>query len=89
MEELESPLMHLRTLKGLTQQDLAEELGVSRTTVMNWETGRAVPSLTIAQTKKLCEIFEVPLEQIPDNFGPQPIHPSSPFFRKRKKGSSR
>jgi putative transcriptional regulator len=89
MEELESPLMHLRTLKGLTQKGLAEELGVSRTTVMNWETGRVVPNLTIAQIKKLCEVLEVPLEQIPDNFGPQPIHPSSPFYRRRKKDTSK
>jgi DNA-binding XRE family transcriptional regulator len=88
MEELESPLKHLRILKNLTQQALAEELGVSRTTVMNWETGRVVPNLTIAQIKKMVEILEVPLEQIPDDFGPQPIHPSSPFFRKRSTDSS-
>jgi transcriptional regulator with XRE-family HTH domain len=83
MEELESPLKHLRLLKNLTQQDIADALDVSRTTVMKWETGRAVPNLTIAQIKKMVEILEVPLERIPDDFGPQPIHPSSPFFRRR------
>jgi transcriptional regulator with XRE-family HTH domain len=67
MEELESPLKHLRLLKDLTQQDVADALNVSRTTVMKWETGRAVPNLTIAQIKKMVEILEVPLEQLPDN----------------------
>jgi transcriptional regulator with XRE-family HTH domain len=88
MEELESPLKHLRLLKNKTQQDLADALGVSRTTIMKWETGRAVPNLTIAQIKKMVEILEVPLEQIPDDFGPQPIHPSSPFFRRRSTDKS-
>jgi DNA-binding XRE family transcriptional regulator len=83
MEELESPLMRFRLLRRMTQQDLADALGVSRTTVMKWETGRAVPNLTIAQTKKLCEVLGVTLEQLPDDFGPQPIHNTSPFFNRR------
>lgn len=75
--------MRLRTLRGVTQQELAEALGVSGNTVSRWETGRSVPLLTISQTRKLCEVLGVTFDQLPDNFGPQPIHDSSPFFTRR------
>ena len=75
--------MRLRLLADVTQQELADALGVSGNTVSRWETGRSVPTLTIAQTKKLCEMLKVTLDQIPDDFGPTPIHPSSPFYRRR------
>jgi DNA-binding XRE family transcriptional regulator len=75
--------MRLRTLRRVTQQELAEALGVTRHTVTNWETGRSVPTLTIAQTRKLCEVLGVTFDQLPDNFGPQPIHDTSPFFNRR------
>lgn len=34
-----------RVDKGLTQQDLAEKMNVSRPTISNWETGRSYPDL--------------------------------------------
>lgn len=37
----------LRKLSGITQQKLAEELGVGRPRVGAWEEGRAEPPLTI------------------------------------------
>jgi DNA-binding XRE family transcriptional regulator len=77
MEKEVSPLAMLRKIRGdITQRELAEALDVSETTVRNWEAGRAKPSLSITQTKKLCKILGLPLDQIPDNFGPQPIHES-------------
>lgn len=80
--------MRLRTLRRVTQQALADALGVSRTTITNWETGRSVPTLTIAQTRKLCEVLGVTFDQLPDDFGPQPIHPSSPFYGRRATDST-
>lgn len=58
----------LRKEKALTQDDVAQALGVTRDTVANWENGRAVPRLEIWQTKALCRLLEKPLEAIPDSF---------------------
>ncbi len=74
--------MRFRLLCRITQQELADVLGVSRTTITNWETGRKVPNLTITQTKTLCEVLGVTLDELPNNFGPQPIHNTSPFAAK-------
>ena len=38
-------LRHLRTKKGLSQQQLAERLHVERASVTNWEAGRRIPSI--------------------------------------------
>lgn len=38
-------LRHLRTEKGLSQQQLAERLHVERASVTNWEAGRRIPSI--------------------------------------------
>ncbi len=70
-EKKQSPLMRLRSLRGVTQESLAKALGVSRNTVMRWETGRAIPQLTIAQVKALCETLKVGLNEIPNNFSSQ------------------
>lgn len=66
--------MRLRTLRRMSQQKLADELGVTRQTVSAWENGHQIPLLTISQTRKLCKILDVTLDQLPDYFGPQPIH---------------
>ena len=53
---------HLREQKGLSQQDLAQALGVSVATVYNWERGRHEPR--IAQFRALALLFGVPMESI-------------------------
>jgi transcriptional regulator with XRE-family HTH domain len=83
VEELASPLMLKRLIKGLSQEDLAEALGVSRQTISAWENGRKEPHLSFRQIKKLCNLLDYTLETLPDDFGPQPIHPSSPFYGRR------
>jgi DNA-binding XRE family transcriptional regulator len=77
-----------RMRKGYTQQEIADELDVSRGTVNAWEKGRQEPNLTLRQIKKLCELLDFTLETLPDDFGPQPIHPSSPFYGRRSKKRS-
>lgn len=56
-----------RAARGLSQGDLAGELGVSRQTINAIETGRYLPSLPLAL--ELARYFETNVEQMftPDN----------------------
>lgn len=51
-----------RKTVGLTQEQVAEQIGVSRQTVTKWETGDSVPDL--ANAAALCEVLEVSLDQL-------------------------
>ncbi len=53
-------LTKLRKEKGMTQEDLAFEVGVSRQSVSKWETGEAEPNLSTV--KELARIFEVSVD---------------------------
>lgn len=66
-----SPLVKLREEKGLTQRQLAEAIGVSERTVINWENGHRIPRLTVDQMKALCQVLELPIESLPSKFGPE------------------
>lgn len=44
-----SELQELRLIVGLTQQEVADELGISRTTISHWEGGVQSPSLDQAR----------------------------------------
>ena len=46
-----------RKQKNLTQEQLAEKLGVSNKTISKWETGKCMPDYSIV--KSLCEELEV------------------------------
>jgi putative transcriptional regulator len=72
-KEFESKLMRLRNLRRMNQTELGKELGVSTTTIMKWETGRAVPRLTVRQVKTLVKVLGITLDELPDDFGPQRI----------------
>ena len=55
-------LQDLRKEKGLTQEQLAEQTGVSRRTVSRWETGSNMPDLDILI--ELSDFYEVDLREI-------------------------
>ncbi len=50
-------LLYLRKKKGLSQEDVAEKLGVSRQTVSKWETDQTIPELIKA--KLLSQLYNV------------------------------
>lgn len=62
MSFLASNLRFLRKQKGITQNDLADQLDVQRTMISAYEDGRSEPKLATLQ--KLCDILEVGLEEL-------------------------
>ena len=55
-------LISLRKLNGLSQEELAEQLNVSRQTLSKYETGESLPD--IDRCKQLAEIFGVTLDDL-------------------------
>ena len=55
-------LQQLRKQKGLTQEQLAEKMFVSRTAVSKWESGKGYPNLD--SLKNLSEIFSVSIDDL-------------------------
>lgn len=58
--EFNEKLQELRKSKGLTQEELAEILYVSRTAVSKWESGRGYPN--IESLKEISRFFSVSLD---------------------------
>ena len=61
-------LIHLRKIKQLTQEDVADKVGVSRQAVAKWESGETVPDLE--KCRLLAELFGVTLDDLA-NFEPE------------------
>jgi putative transcriptional regulator len=59
---IDNNIAKLRARKKISQQELADEIGVSRKTISTVETGRFTPSVVIAL--KLANYFEVPVEKL-------------------------
>lgn len=61
---LGNSLFQARKKCGLSQEDVAEKLGVSRQTVSKWETDETVPD--IRQSKKMAVLYNVSLDELID-----------------------
>ena len=61
-------LVQMRKLKRLTQEDIAEKVGVTRQAVAKWEAGETIPDLD--KCKMLAEIFEISLDDLA-NYEPE------------------
>ena len=60
--ELNEKLQELRKSKGMTQDELAEALYVSRTAISKWESGRGTPS--IESLKQISAFFSVSIDDL-------------------------
>lgn len=57
MQQLREQLIQLRDKYGLSQQEFADRVGVSRQSVSRWESGKSVPSAK--QAAALCTAFRL------------------------------
>lgn len=60
--EFHEKLQELRKKRGLTQEELAEALYVSRTAISKWESGRGYPS--IDSLKEISSFFSVTIDDL-------------------------
>ena len=63
--EIGNNIVNLRKKSGLSQEELAEKVGVARQTISKWELGETSPDLK--QAKELSKIFKVSLDELADN----------------------
>ena len=57
-------LQYLRGSRNMTQEQLAEKIGVSNKTISKWENGKCMPDYSIIQ--RLCEVIHVSLPELMD-----------------------
>ncbi len=62
-------ISELRREKGLTQREVAENLGICAKTVSKWETGHGFPDVSLIS--KLSRIFQVDISKLLDGEMPQ------------------
>ena len=60
--EFNEKLQELRKQRGLTQEELAEKLYVSRTAISKWESGRGYPN--IESLKAIAKFFSVTVDEL-------------------------
>lgn len=60
--EFNKKIQELRKKKGLTQEELAQSLCVSRTAISKWESGRGYPN--IDSLKETAKFFEVTVDEL-------------------------
>ena len=75
---LAEKMIELRKQNGLSQQDLADRLGVSRQAISRWETGAVQPLAD--SVKSLAQVFQVSTDSLlnDDLDDPTPLHPPQP-----------
>ena len=60
--EFNEKLQELRKQKGLTQEELAQSLYVSRTAISKWESGRGYPN--IESLKAIAKFFSITVDEL-------------------------
>ncbi len=60
--DLKISLAAARVNAGYTQAEVAEKMGVTKQTVLNWEKGRINPK--IPEMEMICRIYSIPQDNI-------------------------
>ena len=63
--QIGNKILELRKQNNLSQEQLAEKMGVARQTISKWELGETSPDLE--QSKQLSKIFNVSLDDLTNN----------------------
>jgi putative transcriptional regulator len=59
---IQNKIIELRNKRGITQEELAKAVDVSRQTIIALEKGSYTPSLLLAM--RICAYFELSIEQV-------------------------
>lgn len=62
LEKLQISLAAARVNAGMTQEDVAKELHVSKQTIVNWEKGKVIPNFATLNT--LSSLYKIPANNI-------------------------
>ena len=80
-------ILSLRTARGMSQDDLAEKLEVSRQSVSKWETGQSTPDLD--KIIRLADLFGVSVDELVRDGerprSPEPPQPQVVYVEREKK----
>ncbi len=60
-------LISLRKMRGLSQEELAEKIGVTRQTLSKYETGESLPD--IEKCKAIADVFEISIDELINSEG--------------------
>lgn len=83
--EIGTKLKNARAKSGLTQEKVAEEIGVTRQSMSNWENGRSYPD--IVSVIKLSDLYSVSLDELlkEDNKMIEHLDDSTNIVKSRKR----
>jgi repressor LexA len=59
-------IKYYMNVKGMTQEQLGQAVGVSETTINSYITGKISPRVNVAQ--KISDVLEIPTDEIGDIF---------------------
>ena len=76
MKVFSEKLLELRRQKGLSQEQLADRLGVTRQSVSKWESGAALPEL--GKLIALSDLFSVSVDYLVKDQLEEPAQPIEP-----------
>ena len=85
--KFEETLIFLRKQRGMTQNELAEKLDISRQAVSRWERGTAAPSTE--NLVRIGKLFGVPVDDLVNGTVPHQVEPPVPVNEAEGKEASK